>query len=212
MALTKDAVLAVSKMALQTAEYNTTCLRAVVSELDAIDPSDEKAILDRQAYALYYAGMFDQALPRFRALVAIAPSSDNLVKYGQLLLAKHEFEQAVAAIDEALRREPKHHLGLQTRATALLSLGRFDEALESAEKAATLRDDPRSVAIASLAASQLGRQTSVQSLSKGQQRLADALKRFGEAGLNGDKIELFMSRMEAFALPLPRGIDAGHSD
>lgn len=207
MALTKEAALAVSKMALQTAEYNTTCLRAVVSELDAVDPADEKAILDRQAYALYYAGVFDQALPLFRALVAIAPSSGNLVKYGQLLLAKHEFEQAVAAVDEALKREPKHHLGLQTRATALISLGRFDEALAAAEEASTLRDDPRSAALASLAAAQLGRQTSVQVLSTGQQRVADTLKRFGEAGLHGDKIELFMSRMEAFALPLPRGIE-----
>jgi tetratricopeptide (TPR) repeat protein len=204
MALTKEAALAVAKMALQTTEYNATCLRAVVAELDAVDSSDEKAILDGQAYALYYAGMFDQALPRFRALVAVSPSAANLVKYAQLLIAKHEFEEALGATDEALKLEPKHHLALQTRATALFSLGRLEEALAAAEEASTLRDDPRSAALASLAATKLGRRTAVQSLSQPQQRFADSLIRFGEAGLDHSRIELLVSRMEAFAMPLPR--------
>ena len=207
MALTKEAALAVARMALQTTEYNATCLRAVVAGLDAVDPADETSILNRQAYALYYAGMFDHALPLFRALVAVSPSAENLVKYAQLVLAKHEFEQALAATDEALKREPKHHLALQTRATALFSLGRFAEALTTAEEASTLRDDPRSAALASLAATRLGRQTSAHALSQPQQRIADILKKFGESDLGHDRIELLIHRIEAYATPRQREVD-----
>jgi tetratricopeptide (TPR) repeat protein len=202
MALNKDAALAVAKMALKTIEYNATCLRVVVAELDAIDPNDEKLILERQAYALYYAGMVDQALPLFRALVAVNRSNQHLVKYAQLLLAKQEFDQALVATGEVLKIDPKNQLALQTQAAALLSQGRFDEALTAAEEAATLGDDPRSAALASLAASRLGRRTAAQALSQPQQRVAETLVRFGEAGLEKDRIELFMSRMEAFTTPL----------
>ncbi|MGD9815180.1 MAG: tetratricopeptide repeat protein [Hyphomonadaceae bacterium] len=82
--------------------------------------------LARAALALGRAAEAEQAA---RAVVAAEPSADGYETLSSALRAQDRLEEAVAAADEAVRRDPAHKPARHARAVALSRIGRNEEAL-----------------------------------------------------------------------------------
>ena len=63
-----------------------------------------------------------EALPRLKAQVESAPTADNWLAYSDALVATGDFKAALAAAQEAVKKDPKHALA----AISVTQLSRFD--------------------------------------------------------------------------------------
>jgi tetratricopeptide (TPR) repeat protein len=102
------------------------------------DPKDKVEVLERYREATELAGRGEiaPALARFRQLVADDPGmTDVWAQYARVLVIAGDLEGAVAAYREILNRVPTDSGTLLAAASALLQLGRLDEARQHAELA-----------------------------------------------------------------------------
>ncbi|MEQ1684259.1 MAG: hypothetical protein ABL916_11460 [Burkholderiaceae bacterium] len=202
--ISKTSVVALCRSVLTTLEYNALAVRAELSELETTQEGDEVGLLQRQAYALYHAGFDDQARAAFNALVALAPHPDSLTKLAQLELRQGRAAASLDAAEAAIAMSADHHLATQTRAAALLALGRGREALEAANVAMGLADDPRSAALVRLAAARVGMSVAHQAEESSLLTLAQSIVDGSLRAIDLEGATVLISRMEAFAAPLPR--------
>jgi tetratricopeptide (TPR) repeat protein len=85
-------------------------------------------------------GRFDEALADASQVTALLPSSDptGYLLRGDILQTKGDYVGAVAAYDEALKRDPKNWLGYGARGVVLAQLGEEDRALVDLDRAIEL--------------------------------------------------------------------------
>jgi DNA-binding winged helix-turn-helix (wHTH) protein/tetratricopeptide (TPR) repeat protein len=86
-------------------------------------------------------GSLTDALTEIRIAESLNPVSPFLVTcVGIVHYYSRAYEDAISQLDTALELLPEYHLALWHRAWALCALGRFDDAIEDATKAAKLSD------------------------------------------------------------------------
>jgi tetratricopeptide (TPR) repeat protein len=79
-----------------------------------------------------------------------APSDRGALELrGLVLMNDHRFEEARQAIEQLLAQDPQNPIALGTLSDALLELGRFDEAVEAAQRSADVKPGPVAYARAS---------------------------------------------------------------
>lgn len=84
---------------------------------------------------------YTEVEPLLLTAISLDPEvADYKAKLAQYKLLKKEYENALDLANEALELEPENILGLNTRSTALMKLGRKEESFETIEGA--LRENP----------------------------------------------------------------------
>lgn len=83
----------------------------------------------KQARAAMAAGDLRKAESMTRLLVAQAPNAESYELLASVLRAQDRLEEALAAADEAVARDPQNAMALHSRAFILGRLGRYGEAL-----------------------------------------------------------------------------------
>ncbi|WP_419735694.1 hypothetical protein [Pseudomonas sp. COR18] len=124
----KSQVGLLCKSLLDTTSFNLAALQKLTDSLQHLDEQDEISLLEFQAYAFYYAGHDEQAYKSFNALAALRPSANAFTKMAQVELRRSKALSALQLSEAALQLSPDHPLALIVKASALLILGRHDEA------------------------------------------------------------------------------------
>lgn len=135
---------------LNTTSFNLAALQKLTGSLRLLDEQDETSLLEHQAYAFYYAGHDEQSYKAFNALAAIHPSANTFTKMAQIELRRNKAITALQFSEAALRLHTAHPLALIVKASALLILGRQDEASSLAIKDAEPGDDARAALVKQL--------------------------------------------------------------
>jgi len=124
-----------------TVAFNLAAIDQVVAEAQL--QTDATAELRAKAFALFYAGFYEQAKPILNALVAIDPVERNIVKLAQTELRLGNFDRAIAIAGSAIRADPGSFPAWEVIATAQLGLGRYSDAVDAANRALAIKPDAR---------------------------------------------------------------------
>ena len=106
----------------------------------AEEPANTPASMQR-FNLLFRQARFDEALAEARRLLALTGPSAVLISVAAALGRLGRPEEALAAVDEALRLEPAQRDAITNRAGLLSSLGRVEEAIECARAGLRLYPD-----------------------------------------------------------------------
>jgi predicted O-linked N-acetylglucosamine transferase (SPINDLY family) len=102
-----------------------------------INPDFAEAHASRGS-ALFALNRFNEAGESYDKAIALRPDADTYKQCGDLCVTLYRFDAAIAFYDNALKLRPDYAAAHHRRAYALRSIKRYDEALESIERAIEL--------------------------------------------------------------------------
>jgi tetratricopeptide (TPR) repeat protein len=124
-----------------TLELDKQYDRALADYDQAVAAAPQAALAySTRAQLLMNLHRFDQALADAAQVTALLPANDpkGYLQRGDILQTKGDYPGAIAAYDEALRRDPKNWLGYGARGVVLAQLREEDRALADLDRAIEL--------------------------------------------------------------------------
>ncbi len=107
-------------------------------EARAVDPEDAEA-WGRKGKVLLHLGKLDESLTNSLKAISLDPTVkdyDEVHRYiGSVLLLQNKPKDALSRFDEVMRANPLNYEALSARGTALLQLGRWEQADEDFDRA-----------------------------------------------------------------------------
>jgi tetratricopeptide (TPR) repeat protein len=181
-------------------EFNLRAIEREISDFQAIiEPSGTDRLRVR-AMVLYYAGYYPQSRQALNALVALDPTARNLNKLAQVENHLGNHDRAMQVARRAISIAPTSVAGYETLGTALLSIGDYESAIQSAGQGAAIEQTPRVQAIltlAEIALSNAGKSSEVKSLSNSISGGLDGLIReFASPVINEGEITNILSQTD----------------
>ena len=113
---------------------------ATYRRLTELQPENARAF-QRLGTAYHYLGDTEHALENYQRALALAPDSKVYTNIGVLRNGRGEFADAVVALKEATRLDPKSPLAQRSLGDAYAGLGRHDEAVKAYRAAVDLSED-----------------------------------------------------------------------
>jgi tetratricopeptide (TPR) repeat protein len=90
----------------------------------------------------YQAGRLADAEASYQAALALAPGDPAIIhNFGVIVAAQGRQQDAIALLDDVIRRQPRYVLAHYNRALALLALGRAKAAIEGLSRACALQPE-----------------------------------------------------------------------
>lgn len=194
----KSQVGLLCKSLLDTTSFNLAALQKLTDSLQHLDERDETSLLEFQAYALYYAGHDEQAYKSFNALAAIRPCANAFTKMAQVELRRNRALSALQLSEAALQLSPDHPLALIVKASALLILGRHDEAKNVTIKNAEPGGDARATLVKQLLSADSSNLAATQTVDELTALTASAVAGTFQTLTYSDTVTM-VARMEALA-------------
>jgi cytochrome c-type biogenesis protein CcmH/NrfG len=116
-----------------------------INELESIiknNPKDESTILEL-AHLKNDAGMFEQAIINYKQYLSLAPKdADARIDMGICYYSLQNYDAAISEMEEALKYNPKHQIGLLNLGIVNLAAGKMEKSQEWLKKAIEI--DPNS--------------------------------------------------------------------